>query len=577
MAEAGTPAEGATPPDAPRRRRLSPAALPSEVLLQVFKWLPAKDVVSVSLVCRKFYRCSVDPSVWFALCQGGTGREGVRVEQRRFAPHVDWRLEFRWRHGRWRVYDMNRESGSVGHKGIVWDVQYDEDTEKAFTASADGTIKIFSLHPVWHPYLEETQEFRCAQTIPAFHGLATRLDPTIFGASLAIRRLSSKALLSSWEGYLRVLDVEYGRFLATWLAHEKTVSSTWSVRQAGLPASAAPSLVATGSADRTIRLFDLRTPPTMSKPSPFASAGSAAPAKAVMEFRNLEGTVLCLAQQRGNDNMLVAGGRFKSISLFDLRQPTGSTAADVDPAPRALKHLFVGAYTYALLPDPLFPNCMYSGSGDRRGAILDRWRLDETTLASPSAHTGLISRLRGSQTPHRSFISAIAARDDLASSTVGGSIVTASWDGVLSLWDPATSCQLPHPEAGDNDPKVRRAIVQAGFDASSPHPRGPARALAPPHAAQSASFTGLALGRTRILASHFGGAACLDLSPRFFHRQGGDEYSFDGRDVWEDPEEDEFRVAGREWPAWMRPTWGMRGILGRMVNGQGGHPPAGHS
>lgn len=97
------------PANRPKTVVTSPADLPTELLLNIFKHLPAKDVVSLSLVCRKFYRCSNDSSVWFSLCQTGGGREtvGARDGRRKGgnnsvprAAKVDWKLEFRWRYGR---------------------------------------------------------------------------------------------------------------------------------------------------------------------------------------------------------------------------------------------------------------------------------------------------------------------------------------------------------------------------------------------------------------------------------------------------------------------------------------------
>ncbi|KAJ3337626.1 ATP-binding cassette sub- A member 1 [Gonapodya sp. JEL0774] len=313
---------------------------------------------------------------------------------------LDWKSEWRWRFGKLRMFDTSYGIGN--HNGVVWSVVQDERTEHAFSSGSDGAVKYWKLMPA----NDGGKDFGCVRTIFASEGIA-KVDAPLVGESSTVAKMGDGALLCTWRGHLRVLDIEYGRFLATIPASTSPISAV-------LPLHAPHArLCATGDASRTVKLWDFRVPPTRhSHPT--------------TEWKT-DGTVLALAQA---GNAVVAGGRFRSLMRFDVK------------AGKLEKAMFTGGYVHSLMTGSQ-TGLVIAGGGDRRGGTVDLWDVSV-------GHR--IARHSPPRVPHGSFVSCIAGNG--TGGTPATRVCTTSWDGVVALWDGSCS-------------KVRRVVMDVKGGAAS--------------------------------------------------------------------------------------------------------------
>lgn len=180
-------------------------ALPNEIVLSIFEYLDAKDLLQAQQVARSWWSMVEENSVWRTaylrkfdrqiftnpapIQVGGVGAGRINK------PNQEWKrmymarleLERNWRRG-------PRVAGKAiylsGHTDSVYCLQFDE--EKIITGSRDRTIRVWDIntfqciHVIGGPNMRPTLGPKVLRTVdyPAFHLATASVNGTAYGDSI---------------------------------------------------------------------------------------------------------------------------------------------------------------------------------------------------------------------------------------------------------------------------------------------------------------------------------------------------------------------------------------------------------
>ncbi|CAO1631251.1 unnamed protein product [Parajaminaea phylloscopi] len=295
----------------------------------------------------------------------------------------------------------------------LYDVAWSELNEHQLaTASGDGSIKLWDTsladHPIrnWHEHTREV-----------FSVDWNNIKKDTFASS-------------SWDASVKVWHPERPRSLATITAHTACVyAAIWSPH--------APDILATASGDGHARLFDLRTT---------ATSHAVAGAQPIATIP-VGGEVLALDWNKYRQFHLATGSTDKSVKLWDLRAvssnpsaaampPPGAAGVNAGPPAGQITAICTG-HDYAVRKvafSPHSPSLLASASYDMTARI---WDVDHPSASLPSvasrlgggAPAGQSGALRSVHNAHTEFVVGVGW-----SLFQEGLVASTAWDMSVHLW-----------------------------------------------------------------------------------------------------------------------------------------------
>lgn len=214
-----------------------------------------------------------------------------------------------------------------GHAGPVWCMWFDANRDVLVSGGYDATLKIWSLsnerceatlrgHEGWVRSLQVLQAGRIAVSgsadgilkiwnLEERHLLGTKGPPgnDPKHAAECLAAIEEQGILLSGHSFLHHLlrwDLETMEYLESFHGHEDDIYA--------VHAEGHPSLLASGSKDKTVRVWDARAP---------------AAARCVVTLRGHSGAVLDL-KLRGN--RIASASMDKTVRMWDLREPQAALA-----------------------------------------------------------------------------------------------------------------------------------------------------------------------------------------------------------------------------------------------------------
>ena len=316
-----------------------------DILYHIFLYLDPEDLRACSHVSKRLHRVANDSWVWWRTAK----RSGFEWAFR-YRETIDWKAEYRWRNANFAFKFL------CGHSDKVTSVVLDEIHGKIISGSADETIRIWD------------NATRVCEDIVSTAG----------GSVSCLKSDSGKIWFGTSRGSVSTWDIQ-GRSLVATLdkGHDRSICSLCFLDEGR-------NLCVTGSADATVRMWDLR------QRDPFLSVWSQ------------DGSVLCL--EKLSDHEFVSGSRDKTLRVFDVR------------AMKLRKAFFTGACVRAMVR--LDGKQFVIGGGHERRGVLQKW--DFSDESEPGKHDSF---------GHVSAITGLSRKDRISC------FASASWDGNICLWN----------------------------------------------------------------------------------------------------------------------------------------------
>ena len=115
---------------------------PDDILLEIFSFLPARDLLNVIQCCQKWYRVANDDLLWKQKVLSILPKQNNVPT---FCDQMTWKQIFRLLY----YHTPTVESEVLSeHEDEVWHVNFSRDGSMFATASKDGTVKVYT-YIIW--------------------------------------------------------------------------------------------------------------------------------------------------------------------------------------------------------------------------------------------------------------------------------------------------------------------------------------------------------------------------------------------------------------------------------------------